>query len=118
MRIHPDTIAEAGEAAQDAVRDYVSSGEVTEDEALELLIALLDAALPMRALIPGLGGQVAEVATDKVLKKAIPKLVKLLKPDAERLLKRADRASARGRFKRAAMLRQRAKAVKAAKAKK
>ena len=78
----------------------------------------LGAVPPMRALIPGLGGEVAEVATDKVLKKAIPKLVKLLKPDAERLLKRADRASARGRFKRAAMLRQRAKAVKAAKAKK
>lgn len=112
MRLHPDTIREAEDAVADALRDYVGSGEVTEDEALDLVVALLDAALPMRALLPGLAGEVAEVASDKAIKAAVKKLAEVLKPDPERLLKRAQRASARGRYRRAAMLRTKAAALK------
>jgi len=108
LKLHPDTVREAEQAVSDALRDYVSSGEVTEDEALELVVALLDAALPMRALLPGLAGDLAEAATDEAIEAAVPKLAALLKPDPAKLLKRAERASARGRYRRAANLRQRA----------
>jgi hypothetical protein len=101
---------EAIEAAEEALELYKELGGLTDQDALDLLIAILDAALPMRALIPGIFGEAAELATDQALRVSIEALQAALRPDPDRLLTRAAKAEARGRTRVA--LRRRAKAMK------
>jgi hypothetical protein len=104
---------EAVEAVEGALETYTEIGNLSEDAALELLIDILDAALPMRALIPGLFGEAAELATDQALRISINALSAALKPDAGKLLTRAAKAEARGRLRVAARRRAKAAALMA-----
>lgn len=109
MPITDDVKIEAIEAVQEALELYTELGQLSDDAALDLLIAILDAALPMRALIPGIFGEAAELATDQALRVSIQALQAALRPDPERLLSRAAKAESRGRLKVAE--RRRAKAI-------
>lgn len=104
---------EAVEAVESALENYTEIGNLSEDAALELLIDILDAALPMRALIPGLFGEAAELATDQALRVSINALSAALKPDPQKLLTRAAKAETRGRLRVAARRRAKAAALMA-----
>lgn len=104
---------EAVEAVLGALENYTEVGHLSEDAALELLIDILDAALPMRALIPGLFGEAAELATDQALRVSINALSAALKPDPQKLLTRAAKAETRGRLRVAARRRAKAAALMA-----
>ena len=92
----------------DALEDWSEPGGLSEDESIELLAAILDAALPLNALIPGELGEAAERADGPALEQLLKAIAIAFRRDPRRMRERADRIAARGNETRATRIRARA----------
>jgi len=102
---------EAKEAAVEAVNELVGDG-LSGEEALDLVIGILDAALAFKLFLPGVAGDVAEEVSDELLAQAREKILTFQR-DADKIDERAQRAEDRGHHKVAARRRKRAERVRA-----
>lgn len=102
--------AEAEDAAKTAVAEFIGDG-LSEDEALDLLAGILDAALPLRALLPGLAGELAEMQDGPLIRKALGELEDACRRDPDRMERRAKAAEENGKPEKAARIRKRRERV-------
>ncbi len=113
-----ETRLEAAEAVQEALEEWANSGTKDED-ALDRLALILDAAVDLDALLAALGlpwGHIAEQVDDLAIRatlKTLAGLAQALAPDPDRLRERSDRAAAKGRHRVAARRRNRARRIEA-----
>lgn len=105
--IKREILDEAEEIGRSALVELLSDG-LQPDEALELLAALADAALPLRALLPAPWGNLAEQHDRRVILLLLEQLEAALRRNPDKIDKRADRAAERGHFLVAARRRARA----------
>ena len=108
----PEEIKREIEAvAVDAVETFVEEEGITHDQGLELLVDTIDALLPLGAILRSPIGASLERADGPAIEAILRAIAPILKPNPEQILKRAQRAQDKGRDKRAARLRRRAKRV-------
>ena len=108
----PEDIKKEIEAvAVDAVETFVEEEGISPDKGLELLADTIDALLPLGAILGGPIGASLERADGPAIEAILKAIAPILKPNPEQILKRAQRAQDKGRDKRAARLRRRAKRV-------
>jgi hypothetical protein len=110
--IAPEILDELDETAREGLLELLENG-LEPDEAIELVAVLLDAALPLRALLPPPWGNLAENADRAVVEALVELFVAGLRRNPERIEARADRAERRGNFLAAARRRARAERVRA-----
>tara|TARA_R110000824_G_scaffold16895_5_gene69434 strand:+ start:14862 stop:15227 length:366 start_codon:yes stop_codon:yes gene_type:complete len=109
----PEDIKKEIEAvAVEAVEEFVEKEGIEPDQGLELLADGIDALLPLGALIGGPLGASLERGDGPAIEAFLRVLVPLLKPNPDKILARAERAEEKGKDKRAARLRKRAKRVR------
>ncbi len=102
-----EVLEEVEQAARDGLLELLDGG-LEPGEALELVAALLDAALPLRLVLPFPYGELAERADGPALIEALRLVERTLRRDPGRVEARADRAEDRGNFLVAARRRARA----------
>jgi hypothetical protein len=108
-KISPALLEEAEELGRSALAELLDDG-LSSDEALGLLAALVDAAIPLRALLPAPWGGLAEQYDGPAVLAGLERIELELRRDPAKIDKRADRAAERGHFLVAA--RRRARAAK------
>jgi len=109
----PDKVKKEIEVvAVDAVETFVEEEGISPDKGLELLADTIDALLPLGEMLRGPIGESLEMADGPAIEAILRAIAPILKPDPVQILKRAQRAEDKGRDKRAARLRKRAKRVK------
>lgn len=90
-------LEEAEEIGRVALAELLDDG-LQADEALDLLAALVDAALPLRALLPPPFGSLAEQHDGPAIRELLAQLRAVLRRDPDKIDARADKASQRGHF--------------------
>ena len=108
----PEHLAEIQELTIGAVHTWIAGGDDWET-ALDRLSWILDAALPLGALIGGPLGAIAEENDGKAIRAALGALDRALSPDPDLLRARAANAAANGRHRIAARRRKRAARIEA-----
>ena len=109
----PEEIRKEIEAvAVDAVEEFVEKEGIEPERGLELLADSIDALLPLGALIGGPLGASLERGDGPAIEAFLRALAPILKPNPDKILARAERAEEKGKDKRAARLRRRAKRVR------
>lgn len=109
----PEEIRKEIEAvAVDAVEEFVEKEGIEPERGLEMLAETIDALLPLGALIGGPLGASLERGDGPAIEAFLRALAPILKPNPDKILARAERAEEKGKDKRAARLRRRAKRVR------
>ena len=113
------TVSEAkeavSEAAEGAIAELMRDG-LSLDEAEDYVVLILDAALPLQAILPPPLGTLAEDASDAAIAAAVARVRAFGLYDPERIEERADRADANGHPERATRRRRRAQRIRARRA--
>lgn len=109
--ISPALLAEAGELGRSALAELLDNG-LSSDEALELLAALVDAAVPLRALLPAPWGELAEQHDGAAVLAGLELLEGVLRKEPDKIEQRAEKAAQRGHFLVAARRRARARRLR------
>lgn len=109
--ILPEIIDEAEELGRALLAELLDDG-LQADEALELLAALGDAALPLRLLLPPPWGELTEQRDGDAILALLRRIEQELKRDPSKIERRAERAAERGHFAVAARRRARAARVR------
>ncbi len=108
----PEHLAEIQELTIGAITTWIQGGDDWET-ALDRLSWLLDAALPLGALIGGPLGIIAEANDEKAIRGVLRLIEQALRPDPDRLRQRATNAAKHGRHRIAARRRKRAARIEA-----
>lgn len=106
-----EVVEEAEQLGRAALLDLLDDG-LDSDEALELIAALGDLALPLRLLLPPPVGELVELGDGPALLAVLRKLHDSLERDPDNVDKRAERAAERGHFLVAARRRARAARIR------
>ncbi len=113
-----DIRKEIEEVAVEAVEEFIEKEGIEPDRGLELLADSIDALLPLGALIGGPLGASLERGDGPAIEAFLRALIPILRPNADKILRRAARAEDKGHDKRADRLRKRAERVRARQEKK
>lgn len=95
-------------AGEQAFVDIIEDGKIEPEDAVDLVVDLLDVALPLSQLVDGPIGEALEDADEAIFKKIIDALTEAFKPDPARILARAEKAASKGHMKIAERRRKRA----------
>ena len=112
MGIGDNIKKEIEEIAVSAVEELIDDSKVDEEEAIDLLSATLDALVPLKILIPGPLGELAEDADDIIFDALAKALHDAFRLDPDKIEERAQRAEDKGHKKLAARRRRRAARVR------
>ena len=110
-----EVVDEIEQIAREGLIDLVDSG-MTADQALDLVAAVLDAALPLRAVLPPPLGDLAETADGPIIAAALRAAAEAMQPNPDRIEARARKAADRGAFMVAARRQARADRIRARRA--
>ena len=80
--------AEASDAATRTLDLLIEQGKLKEDEAIDSIVALLDALVPLQALIPGPIGTMLEAADDIAIRKMVEGIASVMQREEARSRRR------------------------------
>jgi hypothetical protein len=95
------------------ILDELVDDDVDADGAVAVIAAILDAALPLRALLPPPFGAAAEKLDGRGMAVVLNLIARELRPSPDVVERRAERAARAGRFALAARRRERAAMIRA-----